>query len=218
MLTGRGKSFCAGIDLGNPVDAVKQAADDSEDYMRKNPVKAMEAFTRPIIGAINGPAITGGFEIALACDILIGSTSARFRDTHGIVGIVPCWGLSQKLSRIVGSTRARFISLTASQIGAKQAEEWGLLTAVFEPELLLGSAIALAEQIAGLNDEVVRQYKATITDGLALPLGEALSLERRRASKQYASLGQRAFAGQAKSALEQRHIEGAAHGALQSRL
>jgi enoyl-CoA hydratase len=77
ILTGAGKSFCAGIDLTNPVNAVQQSSDSPSD-MLVNPVRAIEEFTRPVIGAINGAAMTGGFEIALACDFLIGSTSARY--------------------------------------------------------------------------------------------------------------------------------------------
>ncbi len=75
-MTGRGKSFSSGIDLSDPVDASQQASSAPQDLIL-NPVASMEAFSRPIIGAINGPAMTGGFEIALACDILVGSTTAR---------------------------------------------------------------------------------------------------------------------------------------------
>ena len=119
----------AGIDLAAPVNALQQASDDPED-VEVNPVRAMNDFTRPIIGAINGAAVTGGFELALACDILIGSERARFQDTHCSVGVVPCWGLSQKLSRTVGPVRARLASLTASSIDARTAEQWGILARV----------------------------------------------------------------------------------------
>jgi enoyl-CoA hydratase len=129
VLTGAGRSFCAGIDLAAPVNALQQASDDPED-VEVNPVRAMNDFTRPIIGAINGAAVTGGFELALACDILIGSERARFQDTHCSVGVVPCWGLSQKLSRTVGPVRARLASLTASSIDARTAEQWGILARV----------------------------------------------------------------------------------------
>src|SRR3546814_14247901 len=73
----------------------------------ENPVKAIELCPQPVIGAINGVAITGGFEVALACDILIASTNARFADTHARVGVMPGWGLSQKLSRLGGLGRAQ---------------------------------------------------------------------------------------------------------------
>ena len=69
----------------------------------ENPARAVLACSKPIVGAINGVAITGGFEVALACDVLICSTNARFADTHARVGITPGWGLSQKLSRAIGA-------------------------------------------------------------------------------------------------------------------
>jgi enoyl-CoA hydratase len=209
VLTGRGKSFCAGIDLSNPVDALQQTS-DSEADLRANPVHAMDCFTRPIIGAINGAAMTGGFEIALACDILIGSTAARFRDTHCIVGVVPCWGLSQRLSRIIGPTRARYLSLSASALEASHAEAWGLLAAVHPPEYLATAAATLAATVAELSPALVQQYKRTLVDGFDLPLGEALRLERRRAAVQYASLGQQAFKSQAGATLSRRKAESAA--------
>jgi len=168
--------------------------------MLTNPVRAMEAFSRPIIGAINGAAVTGGFELTLACDFLIGSTQAKFRDTHCLVGVVPCWGLSQKLSRIVGPSRARLASLTAAVISAEQAEAWGLLVAVVpDPAALREAAVTLARKIAGpkMHQNVVQRYTKTLRDGFALPLGDALKLERSRATEQYKSLGQHKISSQA---------------------
>ena len=80
----------------------------------------MEHLRKPVIGAINGAAVTGGFELALACDVLLASTEARFADTHARVGLASGWGLSQKLSRAVGIYRAREISLGA-QLGQRRA-------------------------------------------------------------------------------------------------
>ena len=101
VLTGAGtRAFTAGLDLkelGSDEGALG-AANDTDPA--NNPVKAIEVCRKPVIGAINGVAITGGFEVALACDFLIAATNARFADTHARVGIVPRWGLSQKLSRM----------------------------------------------------------------------------------------------------------------------
>ncbi len=103
VLTGAGeRAFTAGLDLkelGADTGNLGAANADSAD---ENPVRAIALCPQPVIGAINGVAITGGFEVALACDILIASTNARFADTHARVGILPGWGLSQKLSRMIG--------------------------------------------------------------------------------------------------------------------
>ena len=94
-----------------------------------NPVRAIEAFKKPVIAAVNaGVAITGGFELALACDVIIASTNARFADTHGRVGITPGWGLSQKLSRLIGIYRAKELSLTGNFLDAQTACDWGPAT------------------------------------------------------------------------------------------
>ena len=145
-------------------------------------MKAIELCPQPVIGAINGVAITGGFEVALACDILIASTHARFADTHARVGVMPGWGLSQKLSRLIGLGRAKELSLTGNFLGAEAARDWGLVNRVVAPEELLPAAQALARDIASADPAMVRAYRALIDDGYALPYGEALALEHARSS------------------------------------
>src|SRR3546814_800216 len=127
VLTGAGtRAFTAGLDLkelGADTSNLGAANAESAD---ENPVKAIELCPQPVIGAINGVAITGGFEVALACDILIASTNARFADTHARVGVMPGWGLSQKLSRIVGLGRAKELSLAGNFLGPAAAPRWRL--------------------------------------------------------------------------------------------
>src|SRR6202011_3101834 len=101
ILTGTDPAFCAGIDL-KEIAGGQQGAAGIPDLS-----PAWPPMTKPVIGAVNGVAVTGGFEIALACDILIASDNARFADTHARVGIMPSWGLSQKLSRVIGIYRAK---------------------------------------------------------------------------------------------------------------
>src|SRR5206468_1937917 len=99
VLTGAGKAFCAGLDLkelGASQDPSAALASGPE----LDPVLALRRFAGPVIGAINGVAVTGGFELALACDVLLASSSARFADTHARVGVIPGWGLSQLLPRL----------------------------------------------------------------------------------------------------------------------
>src|SRR5882672_11430868 len=136
ILTGAGRAFCAGLDL-RELSATGMTAKDAVVGGPTDIVRAMEAFDRPIIGAINGFAITGGFEVALACDILIASSAAQFADTHARVGVMPGWGLSQKLSRTIGIYRAKELSLTGNYLSAEQAAEWGLVNRVVAPEALL---------------------------------------------------------------------------------
>jgi enoyl-CoA hydratase len=178
ILTGAGeRAFTAGLDLkelgadsGNLGAANAESADE-------NPVKAIELCRKPVIGAINGVAITGGFELAIACDILIASTNARFADTHARVGIMPGWGLSQKLSRIIGISRAKQLSFSGNFLDAETACAWGLVNRVVPANELLTHARALARDIASADPHMVQRYKRLIDDGYALPFGEALAHE-----------------------------------------
>ena len=183
VLTGAGeRAFTAGLDLkelGADTSNLGAANATSAD---ENPVKAIELCPQPVIGAINGVAITGGFEVALACDIRIASNNARFADTHARVGVMPGWGLSQKLSRLIGISRAKELSLTGNFLDAETACAWGLVNRVVEPEELLPAAQTLARDIASADPAMVRAYKALIDDGYALPFGEAMALEQQRSS------------------------------------
>ena len=181
ILTGAGKkAFTAGLDLkelGSGASSVGDAV-DIED-----PVTALERFSGPIIGAINGVAITGGFEVALACDVLIASENARFADTHARVGVMPGWGLSQKLSRAIGISRAKEMALTGNFISAEQAERWGLINRVVAADDLLGVARSLAEDMLSVEPDMLTGYLKLIDDGFAASFGEGLALERERAAK-----------------------------------
>ena len=173
ILTGAGRAFCAGFDLKELSESSDNAATEADNAM----ARAMESFDGPIIAAINGHAITGGFELALACDILIGSENARFADTHARVGILPGWGLSQKLSRLVGLSRAKEIHFTGAPVYAAQAYEWGILNHVVSEEELLPKAIAMAENIVACVPDTLKSYQALIDQGYSMPLAEALPWE-----------------------------------------
>lgn len=181
ILTGAGdRAFCAGLDLKELAGETGAASPDGGDVVEDgaNVVRAMEESTKPIIGAINGVAITGGFELALACDLLVGSTAARFADTHARVGIMPGWGLSQKLSRLVGIYRAKELSLTGNFLDAEQAERWGLLNRVVEPDALLDVCRSLAQDIRSCQRPMVAAYKGVIERGFAVTYAEGRRLER----------------------------------------
>ena len=180
ILTGAGdRAFSAGLDL-------KELSGQGEVEDRSSAkavsrggdlVRTIEAFDRPVIGAINGFAITGGFELALACDVLIGSTHAKFADTHARVGIMPGWGLSQKLSRLIGISRAKELSLTGNYLDAQTACAWGLINRVVEPDALLPTCEALARDMQSCDPDMVRNYKRVIDEGFAATYAEGRRIE-----------------------------------------
>lgn len=173
VLTGAGEAFCAGLDLTELSEQGLVGSQPDND-----PVAALAAFPRPVIGAIHGVAITGGLELALACDIRLASTQARFADTHGRVGVIPGWGLSQQLSRLIGVGRAKEMAFSGNFVDATTAERWGLVNRVLKPEALMPAALALAADIASALPEMLPRYKRLIDDGFRLPLGDALLLEK----------------------------------------
>ena len=181
VLTGAGtRAFTAGLDLKELGIEGLGAANAGEALA--NPVKAIEQCRKPVIAAINGVAITGGFEVALACDILIASENARFADTHARVGILPGWGLSQKLSRTIGISRAKELSFTGNFLDAQTACQWGLVNRVVPADQLIPAAKALAADIAGIDPAMVCAYKALIDAGYAEDFGTALATEHRVSS------------------------------------
>jgi len=173
ILTGAGRGFCAGLDLkemgrGDPVAPAQQPAD---------PPSLMRALAKPIIGAINGVAVTGGFEISLSCDILIGTPETRFADTHARVGLIAGWGLGARLSRVIGPMRAKELSLTGNFLGAQRALEWGLLNRIVARDELLPTARQLAQDMRSCVPEVMREYKREIDRCNDLALGDAMVFE-----------------------------------------
>ena len=180
ILTGAGRAFCAGLDLKELGSGSGSLGEGSSGVARHDPVEAIERFSGPVIGAINGAAVTGGFELALACDVLLASPAARFADTHARIGVAPGWGLSQKLSRAIGIYRAREVSFSARWVSAEQAAAWGFVNRVVPADELLAAARALAEDMLGALPEMLVRYKAIIRDGFALPYGEGLTLEKTR--------------------------------------
>lgn len=187
VLTGAGqRAFTAGLDLKElGTQGLGAANAETPDA---NPVKAIEQCRKPVIGAINGVAITGGFEVAVACDILIASENARFADTHARVGIMPGWGLSQKLSRLIGISRAKELSLSGNFLDAQTACAWGLVNRVVSAEELLPAAKKLAADIASADPGMIQAYKRLIDDGYAVPFGEAMALEHRTSSARNAKV------------------------------
>lgn len=185
ILTGNGRAFTAGVDLKEAGQTgFALGADGGEIDL----AKGLAAFPWPIIGAINGFAITGGFELALMCDVLLASEQAKFADTHARVGIMPGWGLSQKLSRMLGTSRAKELSFTGNFLDAHTAERWGLVNRVYTHEELVPAAIKMAHEMATCDAVLLRQYKAMIDDGFGMAYSDALREEVKRSAQHAASV------------------------------
>ncbi|MDJ0922759.1 MAG: enoyl-CoA hydratase [Henriciella sp.] len=185
ILTGAGRAFTAGVDLK---EAGQTGFALGADGGSIDLAKGLAAFPWPIIGAINGFAITGGFELALMCDVLLASENAKFADTHARVGIMPGWGLSQRLSRLIGISRAKELSFSGNFLDAETAERWGLVNRVYSAEDLLPAARKLAHEMASCDPVMLRQYKAVIDDGFATSFGAGLDMEIRRSADHAASV------------------------------
>jgi enoyl-CoA hydratase len=163
ILTGADPAFCAGVDLkelGSGRSDVRAAV--TGDRARPGPLPRIP---KPIIGAINGVAITGGFELALNCDFLVASERARFADTHARVGIMPGWGLTVLLAEAVGVRRARELSATGNFLDADTALAWGLVNHVVAHEELLPTCRRLAADIVSNDQPGVRRILQTYDEG-----------------------------------------------------
>ena len=167
ILTGADPVFCAGLDL-------KELGDTTElpDISPKWP-----PMSKPVIGAINGAAVTGGLELALYCDILIASEQARFADTHARVGLLPTWGLSVRLPQKVGVGMARRMSLTGDYLSAEDALRAGLVTEVVAHDQLMPTARRTAAAIVGNNQKAVRALLASYHRIDDAQTGEGLWIE-----------------------------------------
>lgn len=178
ILTGADPVFCAGLDL-------KELGQQSAlpDISPRWP-----SMTKPVIGAINGAAVTGGLELALYCDILIASELARFADTHARVGLLPTWGLSVRLPQKVGVGLARRMSLTGDYLSATEALRAGLVTEVVPHDRLLDAARGVAMSIVGNNQPTVRALLASYHRIDESQTSQGLWLEA-MAAKQYRTSG-----------------------------
>jgi enoyl-CoA hydratase len=174
ILTGAGRAFTVGLDLK---ELGGEVARDDVQSADADLNRALGTFDRPIIGAVNGFAITGGFELALMCDLLIASTEAKFADTHARVGVVPGWGLSQRLPRLIGINRAKELSLTGNFLAAELAYDWGLVNRVVSPDELLPTCHALARDILSTEPVTRGEIKRIMDQGWQATLGEGLTIE-----------------------------------------
>ena len=176
ILTGAGRSFVAGADIGemkgfSAIDGKKFGVHGGSIFLR------LENLSKPVIAAVNGFALGGGCELAMACDIRLASEKAKFGQPETGLGITPGFGGTQRLPRIVGTARAMELILTARNISAAEALEMGLVSHVYPPEELLDKAMELAQAIAANAQVAVRQSKAAIRRGLQTDMATGVAYE-----------------------------------------
>ncbi len=185
ILTGTDPAFSAGVDLkefgsGQTRAAGEGFADVGERSTEDGRVAwrgALPPHTKLLIGAINGVAVTGGFEIALNCDFLIASERARFADTHARVGVMPGWGLTVLLPQRIGVARARQMSVTGNFIDAQRAYEWGLVNEVVAHDALLTRCRELATDCISIDQRAVRRMLATYREVTDTTVDEGWRIE-----------------------------------------
>jgi enoyl-CoA hydratase len=176
IITGEGRSFVAGADIAEMRDLGAYPAKVFLSHGSKTFLK-LENLKKPVIAAINGFCLGGGCELAMACDIRIASEKAKFGQPEVGLGIMPGFGGTQRLPRIVGVAKAMELILTGKTIGAAEAEQIGLVSYVYPPEELMAKAMELAQAIAANAQIAVQQCKLSIRVGVETTLDAGCALE-----------------------------------------
>jgi 2-(1,2-epoxy-1,2-dihydrophenyl)acetyl-CoA isomerase len=181
VLTGEGKGFCGGGDVVHmsKIHKTKDVADFARILDAVNAVaRKLHSYPKPTIAMVNGPAAGGGANLALACDIRIGSTACNFTQSFIKIGLGPDWGGSYVLPRIVGEDRAKELLLTARTVGPEEALLLGLLHRLVEPNELYAETTKLAQQLAAAPPTAVAAAKLAIAGAPRTELEAALEFER----------------------------------------
>ena len=176
ILTGAGRSFVAGADIGemkdfSAIDGKKFGAHGGSIFLR------LENLSKPVIAAVNGFALGGGCELAMACDIRLAAEKAKFGQPEVGLGITPGFGGTQRLPRIVGVSKAMELILTARTIGAAEAKEIGLVSEVYPPEELMDKAMELAQAICANAPIAVAESKRCIRMGMQTDIATGAAFE-----------------------------------------
>ena len=176
ILTGAGRSFVAGADIGemkgfSAIDAKKFGVHGGSIFLR------LENLSKPVIAAVNGFALGGGCELAMACDIRLASEKAKFGQPETGLGITPGFGGTQRLPRIVGVSKAMELILTAKTIGAEEAKAIGLVSEVYPAEELMDKAMELAQAICANAPIAVAESKRCIRMGMQTDISTGAAFE-----------------------------------------
>ncbi|MEX3841686.1 enoyl-CoA hydratase [Paraburkholderia sp. BR10882] len=172
IVTGADPAFCSGLDLND------FSAPDAPRARVAEMIDMWPHITKPVIAAVNGAAVTGGFELAMGCDFILASERARFADTHTKIGALAGGGMTARLPYIVGPRWAKQISLTSEPIDAATALRIGLVNEVVGHDQLMERAKAVAKTIASRRPDLVATVKQVIDQGALATLQDALRIEK----------------------------------------
>lgn len=176
IITGADRSFVAGADISQMKDFSPSEAKAFGDFGNGVFLK-IESLSKPVIAAVNGFALGGGCELAMACDIRIASEKAKFGQPEVGLGITPGFGGTQRMPRIVGLSKAKELILTARNINAEEALSIGLVSKVVPGDELMDAAVSMANDIAKNAQIAVRQSKAAINRGMQSDVGTGTAFE-----------------------------------------
>lgn len=176
LLTAEGKAFVAGADIAEM--ASKNSSEGTRFSLHGQSVfRKMEKLDKPIIAAINGFALGGGLELALACDIRLASAKAKFGQPEVNLGLIPGFAATQRLPRLIGTGNALWLLMTAEMIGAAEALRIGLVQKVYEPEVLIDSAMEMARLIASKGPKALKKMKMVVRQGMEMDFDAGSQLE-----------------------------------------
>lgn len=185
-ITGEGKAFVAGADISQMTG---YTAEQGRDYaaLAQTIFNKIEALEKPVIAAVNGYALGGGCELALSCDIRIASEKAVFGQPEVNLGVIPCFGGTQRLSRLVGTGVAKELIFTGRNVGADEAKEIGLVNRVVAADELVAEAEKMLTLMAAKAPMAIKYAKIAINEGINMDLKRALELEKDLCALTFAS-------------------------------
>ena len=179
IVTGGEEIFCAGADIGEIKDCTTAPAAYRHSREFQILFDQIEGLPKPVIAAVSGYALGGGFELTLACDFRIASETARFGLPEIKIGAFPAGGGTQRLPRLIGAAKAKEMIFTGDPIGADEAQSLGLVMKIVPKERLMEEAKSFASKLAGLPHLAVKASKKLINNGLEMDLPSALEMEAR---------------------------------------
>lgn len=178
LLKANGKNFCTGADLDEVLEArASRASLQTFLSAGHEALIALERSRLPVVAAVHGLCLAGGLELSMACDVVFAASSARFGDQHSRYGLIPGWGGTQRLPRLVGLRRALHLMYSAEWLDAAAARDWGLVNLVVDDDALADRVMVYAQTLATRNPESMAAMKSLARAGLDESLAEGLARE-----------------------------------------